>query len=126
MLNDNMLQPCEGVMQNAVEHTISDTPRKRPRPEDSGPATKQLPQAHEILWYDDGNVIVVAGSVTYRVHKSVLSKNSTVLRALVATAEIAAGKNCVKVLLDDDPVSVEHLLYSLYNVKFVIPINHVP
>lgn len=113
-------------MQNAIGHTISDTSRKRPRSEDSSPATKKLLRAHEILWYDDGNVIIIAGSVTYRVHKGVLSKSSTVLRALVATAEIVAGENSARVLLDDDPVSVEHLLYSLYNAKCVIHINHVP
>ena len=43
----------------------------------------QAPQQHESLWFDDGNIVLIADDTSFRVHKSVLANNSAVFKDLL-------------------------------------------
>lgn len=84
-----------------------------------------LLECHERLYYDDGNVIIIACSTLFRVHQSILTSNSSVIKALIATVgdiEIDGelGKaTCPKIVLEDSKEDVERLLESLYDTRCV-------
>lgn len=51
--------------------------KKRAR--DSEPA---VPLRHEQLWFDDGNIVLVAENVAFKVHRSLLRRHSQVFSDL--------------------------------------------
>ncbi|KLO06255.1 hypothetical protein SCHPADRAFT_1002445 [Schizopora paradoxa] len=90
---------------------------------------KPKPQPHETLWHDDGNIVLATDAYLYRVHKSVLAKNSAVFRNMFmlpgdGTEGGAAGLGdglwdgvpMVKMAGDDD-VDVYNFLMALYDRK---------
>lgn len=92
--------------------------RKVEEPADTPPLT-----CHGSLWYDDGNLLVVADYTLFRVHQGVLSSHSPVLKASITMAEPSedAPKNtkegCLKITLDDAKEDVQHLIESLYDSR---------
>ncbi|KAI1786585.1 hypothetical protein LXA43DRAFT_897658 [Ganoderma leucocontextum] len=73
------------------------------------------------LWFESGDVVVVAGYVGFRVHKDVLSDSSNtfanMLSDLAASAESDEDKveGCPVVRFEDSVHDVKHLLRMLYN-----------
>ena len=74
------------------------------------------------LWFDGGDVVVVAGYVGFRVHRDVLSENSGVLADMLSglraereryQEELVEG--CPVIRLEDSVHDVKHLLRLLYN-----------
>ncbi|CCM04555.1 uncharacterized protein FIBRA_06736 [Fibroporia radiculosa] len=43
-------------------------------------------QPHETFWYEDGNIILTAGGVAFRVHNSIISRQSDKLRGILESA----------------------------------------
>jgi BTB/POZ domain len=64
---------------SAADITMVDTPVKCDEVEadDEG---ENRPTRSDEVWYDDGNIVLQAGGEQFRVHKSILSKYSTVFR----------------------------------------------
>lgn len=89
------------------------------------------PQCHDVLWHEDGNVVIVTVSMLFRVHQNTLCDQSSVLKALVVLSQAeqksdeANGTQCQNqnktdyIQLNDDPADVEQLLFSLYDPKCV-------
>ncbi|PIL26639.1 hypothetical protein GSI_11264 [Ganoderma sinense ZZ0214-1] len=73
------------------------------------------------LWFESGDVVVVAGYVAFRVHRDVLSDNSTVLADMLSSLAASEESNqeeldgCPVVRLKDSVHDVKHLLRMLYN-----------
>ena len=73
------------------------------------------------LWFDSGDVVVVAGYVAFRVHKDVLSESSGVLAdmlsGLFANEESYQKEleGCPVVRLEDSVHDIKHLLRVIYN-----------
>ncbi|CAL1717276.1 unnamed protein product [Somion occarium] len=70
------------------------------------------------FWLSDGNLIVITREVSFRVHTSVLSRNSEVFRDMLAipqpdNAEQVEG--CSVVQLSEDGCDFETLLLALYD-----------
>ena len=110
-----------------VEHSppeIAVTSIPSPPPEPPG-LTK-----HADLWFCDGSVILQAESTLFRVHKSQLSRRSTVFSDMFALAQppvmtthaTLAGETyegCPVVKLYDSAEDVANLLLALYDGPFV-------
>ena len=71
------------------------------------------------LYLDDGNIVLVAGNIAFRVHRSQLARHSEVFRDMLAIpsqpdgAEVSDG--CPVVRLTDTPSDVLQLLLALYD-----------
>lgn len=75
------------------------------------------PKHHPEYWFDDGNVVVVAGNISYRVHAGILSRPSIVLRQLCAELRADSSQDiagCPILTLDDSPEDMTALISNLY------------
>ncbi|OBZ74467.1 hypothetical protein A0H81_05116 [Grifola frondosa] len=103
------------------------TSRKRPRVEDSVDGTvgggnelelkRDNVQRDADIWFADGNVVLIAGNVTFRVHKSLLAQHSQVFSDIFTVpqppdAEIMDG--CPVVTVSDSPQDFKHLLVLIF------------
>lgn len=96
---------------------------------------RRAPKPHDILWFQDGNVILRTDTFLFRVHKGVLSSLSSVFRDMfeVASEELGEGEDSWEVEMMQDPceglplVSLEedrgedvaHLLRAVYERRCV-------
>ena len=112
--------------------------RKRPRTniegseEDTGtpvprtPGTPDEIQKHLDLWFDDGNVVLVAMDNTgFRLHRSILARHSVIFRDMFGIPQpicAEAFDGCPVVRLQDSSEDLGYLLSALYDgrKKFVI------
>ena len=85
-------------------------------------ATGELePRPDPELWFDDGNVVIVAGAAAFRVHTGVLSRHSEVFQdtfgvfrpALPAPSDVFGGQPVVHV--SDSANDFKQLLCMLYD-----------
>jgi hypothetical protein len=87
-------------------------PAKRQRTED-------VPITRSRIWYKDGSVVLQAQDKQFRVHWSVLSKNSAFFRDMQdlpqPEMEQETVEACPLIPLSDSVVDIEHLLDTLYN-----------
>ncbi|KAM5544049.1 hypothetical protein V8D89_002235 [Ganoderma adspersum] len=73
------------------------------------------------LWFESGDVVILAGYVAFRVHKDVLSDSSTVLADMLSSLAVSEESDreelegCPVVRLEDSVHDVKHLLRVLYN-----------
>ena len=73
------------------------------------------------LWFESGDVVIVAGYVAFRVHRDVLADSSTVLMDMLSSLAISEDSDreeiegCPVVRLEDSVNDVKHLLRILYN-----------
>ncbi|CCM01368.1 uncharacterized protein FIBRA_03418 [Fibroporia radiculosa] len=79
--------------------------------------------------YEDGNVVLVAGSASFCVHRSVLSQHSPVFRDLFTVPQppnVILQEKCPVVHLPDDPTHVRYLLRALYDRSFFNDMHWLP
>ncbi|KAF8216782.1 hypothetical protein K438DRAFT_1658264 [Mycena galopus ATCC 62051] len=94
---------------------MSTPPAKRQRTEDA-------PITRSELWNSDGSVVLQAANMQFRVHWSVLARNSSVFRDMQGLPQPPgqpAVDGCPIVELSDDPEDVERLLNVLYSPTFL-------
>ncbi|CAL1699880.1 unnamed protein product [Somion occarium] len=73
---------------------------------------------HETLWYEDGNIVLVADTTTFRVHSSVLSRASDIFRDMFSLPQPQGEDTidgCPVVHLPDSPHDLAIALDMLYN-----------
>lgn len=92
-------------------------PHKRARADADAP---QSPQPHKELWFDDGNIILVAEDTSFRVHKSVLASKSVVFNDLFTVPQPATTgekniEGCPVVPLSDTAFDLATVLKSMYH-----------
>lgn len=87
--------------------------RKRRRTDPDGEADNTIQAQeftrHSSLWFDDGNIIIAAQGVGFRVHKSVLSAKSPVMKDMFSLPQPADAEKmemCDVVHLEDDPFAL--------------------
>jgi hypothetical protein len=69
-------------------------------------------------WFDDGNIILQAGSTLFKVHRGLLSKNSVIFRDMLAfqqPLDHPTVEGCPLVVLPDSEQDIHHFLNVLYN-----------
>ncbi|KAJ6519076.1 hypothetical protein C8R45DRAFT_950166 [Mycena sanguinolenta] len=95
---------------------MSSPPAKRQRTDENAPVTRS-----ERWFFDDGNVVLQAGNIQFRVHWSILALHSSVFRdmqGLPQPPDQPTVDGCPMVELSDDPDDVEYFLKALYIPMF--------
>ncbi|KAJ7678136.1 hypothetical protein DFH06DRAFT_1422696 [Mycena polygramma] len=95
-----------------TDSTTSEPRAKRQRTDSAEDVTRSD------IWQDDGNVVLQAESTQFRVHWSVLSKNSAFfqeMRTLPQPPDQPTVEGCPVVTLHDSVLDVQYLLEALYN-----------
>ncbi|KAJ6519075.1 hypothetical protein C8R45DRAFT_950164 [Mycena sanguinolenta] len=96
---------------------MSSPPAKRQRTDENAPITRS-----KRWFFDDGNVVLQARNIQFRVHWSILALHSSVFRGmqgLPQPADQPSVDGCPVVKLsDDDSEDVEYVLNALYIPKF--------
>lgn len=70
------------------------------------------------FWFQDGNVVLIAGHSAFKVHRGQLERHSEVFRdmfSLPQPVEQVLYDGCSTVQLHDAPEDVWHLLIALYD-----------
>lgn len=74
------------------------------------------------VWYEDGNIILAAQKIAFKVHRSFLGKHSSVFLGMIETASkrCSSGKgflldDCPTVVVKDDPKELAIFLNMLYD-----------
>lgn len=89
--------------------------RKRPRPETDDEDQKPFLN-HPTLYFDDGNIILRTGGTLFCVHKSVISKHSTVFRDLVQQGpNHDRFRGLLQVTMEESREDLECLLNVIYD-----------
>ena len=102
-------------MQHSSPSEEASRPSKRGREEDKG---SDVIVPHADLWFEDGNVVLVAGQCGFRVHKSILARKSEIMKDLFSLAQPLGGEtfeNCPVVRLADEAELIAAFLDLLYN-----------
>ncbi|KAF8876703.1 hypothetical protein CPB84DRAFT_1795692 [Gymnopilus junonius] len=93
--------------------------------------TSSPPIRHPDLWFGDGNIVLVAGEIYFKVHQGLLCRHSTPLQeginALEATedAKLYSIEGKPVLILNDQPKDLCHFLLALYDgVSSVKHDNH--
>ena len=103
---------------------------------------------HPEFWFADGSIILLAGDVLFRVHKSFLARHSVVFRDMFSLPQPSQesplpptssgdGKilecsdhemvdGCAVVRIHDTPGDVASLLYALYDGPYVFTSISLP
>ncbi|KDQ56534.1 hypothetical protein JAAARDRAFT_79101 [Jaapia argillacea MUCL 33604] len=93
---------------------------KRPRINTTADDTAQSLRRSDV-WYDDGNVILVAGSTQFKIFKGILYENSPIFRDMFSLSTPSASETidgCPVVHLSDTAEEVEHMLRALHNRRY--------
>lgn len=93
------------------------------------------PKQHDYLWFPDGNLVLSTNTYVFRVHKGVLSLQSTVFRDMFMLptpegpnfeakelngTEAEQHDGIPVVVLADDGRDIEHLLKAVYEPRYDI------
>lgn len=108
---------------------IHDEPKRR-RTEsiivkDEVPSTGEVVRDNE-LWLEDGNIVLVARNVAFRIYRGVLVTESPVFRDMLKVPQsvnLGTIDGCLVVNVSDSPEDLRNLLRVLYkNRKYVVDI----
>lgn len=91
---------------------------------------QQTLQPHPELWFEDGNVVLIAESTSFRVHKSILSRTSDFFKDMFSLpqpplAEVDDDKNdltspCPTIPTSETAEDLMYFLDAMYNsLKYV-------
>ena len=103
------------------DFTIADTS------DDESPTDPTTTTLHDTFNFEDGNVEVLCGNTLFRVHTSILSLHSPVLRRTFAQANLAAAESpngCPRILSSDTAADFATLLKTIYLPGYVH--SHIP
>ncbi|GBE89238.1 hypothetical protein SCP_1502460 [Sparassis crispa] len=97
----------------------SSTGRKRCRTDEVD--TVRLPQRSDEFWFTDGSIVLIAEGRAFRVHQSILAKNSQVFTDLFSISQPVEQRQsetidgCPLVHLSDSADDLLHLLRAVYD-----------
>ncbi|KZP11085.1 hypothetical protein FIBSPDRAFT_913674 [Athelia psychrophila] len=77
------------------------------------------------IWYDDGNVILQAEGVQFKVHKSILAQSSSVFQDMFSfpqpsTTDTEMAEGCPIVHLSDSAEEVRYVLQAIFQRKYTV------
>jgi BTB/POZ domain len=97
---------------------------KRKRAESPTLQPLSHPKRADGLWFDDGSIVLQAGTTQFRVHRSVLSANSAVFRDMFSVPQAAKGdevvEGCYVVRLSDSAEDWIYVLRAFYDFRYDI------
>ncbi|GJE99724.1 hypothetical protein PsYK624_159950 [Phanerochaete sordida] len=88
--------------------------------QDGQPAADTFQPRHDHLWFSDGNVVVAAKGMNFKMHAGILSWNSGVFKVLLDGAQADGGgaetwEGCRVLRVEDDGTSLAELFMVLYD-----------
>ncbi|KDR77425.1 hypothetical protein GALMADRAFT_138537 [Galerina marginata CBS 339.88] len=105
--------------------SMNPQPAKRPRIDDGGMGQHEgdsVVTQHPRFWFDDGNIILQAGSTQFKVHRSILANKSQIFKDMFSLPQPVCSsradpyaQSCPIVVLYDPPKDIENLLSLLYD-----------
>ena len=92
-------------------------PQKRQRIDNSGD-----PRTRSEYWFEDGNIILQADNILFRIHRSVLSRSSQIFKDAFAMPQPPSHENdhiegCPVVPLADSADDIGNLISLLYDTE---------
>ena len=80
----------------------------------------QIPPVQSMYWFDDGNVILEAENTRFRVHRSLLSRHSSVFKDMFSLPQSVTDpgllpEGCLIVILSDRATDIECILSVFYD-----------
>ena len=104
MLEASLWRPTRAFALPAPLRMSQDQPpAKRSRHESSESADSR--KKSEQYWFDDGNIILQAGDILYRVHSSMFARHSEVFKDMFSMPK-PSGKQAGAEIIDECPVVV--------------------
>lgn len=106
---------------SSTHHSSSSPPSKRRREDESAPIFKR-----SNLWFSDGNIVLQAEDTQFCVHRSVLSKYSSVFRDMFSLPQSSADMvdeqvdGIPVVILHDMANDVERMIANMYGGRYVL------
>lgn len=102
-----------------------------PGAQDESPSL-EFPERPEKLWFEDGSVVLQAGNVQFKVHRSILAKHSSIFADLFRVPQPVSEptlEGCPIVHLQDNPEDLKRVLLILYGDRWVqhtilVPVHH--
>ena len=94
--------------------------------DDESPVDPAAVAIHDTFYLKDGNVEVLCGSTLFRIHTSILSFHSPVLRRMFAETNFAtedSPNGCPRILSSDTARDFATLLKMIYLPGFVVPLT---
>lgn len=80
-------------------------------------------QQSEDVWYADGNIILIAKNVGFRVYSGILREQSRALADMLSQvpppAESATYEGCPIIWIPEDPRELSYFLKALHNSWYV-------
>ena len=114
--------PGSALLSRAIP--LASTPSLRLRKMSTPPVMRTAAVPEDIIrsdiWFSDGNIVLVARGIAFKVHRGQLQRHSEVFRDLFSIPQ-PSGQNqalidgCEWVELYDAPSDVLHLLSALYD-----------
>ena len=104
--------------QSIIDPTIADAS------DDEAPVDLTATAPHETLYFEDGNAEVLCGNTLFRVHTTILSLHSPVLRRTFTRTNLAAAESpngCPRIIASDTPEDFATLLKTIYLPGFGAP-----
>ncbi|KZP19036.1 hypothetical protein FIBSPDRAFT_828608 [Athelia psychrophila] len=83
------------------------------------------------IWYDDGNIVLQAQNVQFKVHKSILAHSSSVFRDMFSVPQPPSQdthlvEGCPVVHLSDSAEDVSYILQALFQREYVADGEKIP
>lgn len=109
--------------------STADQPNPKRKRADDGSVDDSHSPAEPIrsdIWYEDGNVVLQAEGVQFRVHKSILAQSSSVFRDMFSfpqpppSDEDMMIEGCPVVHLTDSAEEVRYVLQAIFERKCVV------
>ena len=119
--------------QDAALQTSSDSSTRPLQADDSAAKTTQTvpdpspiakPDRHDELWFDDGDLVIIAGNVEFRVYREPIARHSSILSDVMSAQEPTrrtesdiAAPPYTEIHLSDSPEDVQYFLQAFVTGK---------